>query len=74
LTFAKHGVSGIINTIPFTCMPGNIVTALMKSFSEDYPDIPCLHMVYDGNEQAGAGTKLEAFMSQAISIWQERNK
>ncbi len=71
---AKHGVSGIINTIPFTCMPGNIVTALMKSFSEDYPDIPCLHMVYDGNEQAGSETKLEAFMSQAISVWQEKNK
>ena len=71
---AKHGVSGIVNTIPFTCMPGNVVTALMKSFSEDYPDIACLHMVYDGNEQAGSETKLEAFMAQAIAIWQERNK
>lgn len=71
---AKRGASGIINTMPFTCMPGTIVTALMKGFSEDYPDIACLHMAYDGQEHAGSDTKLEAFMAQAVSVWQEKNK
>lgn len=73
IDLVRKGASGIINTMPFSCMPGTIVTALMKSFSEDYPDIACIHMAYDGQEHAGSETKLEAFMSQAKRLWQEKN-
>jgi len=71
---AKRGASGIINTMPFNCMPGTIVTALMKGFSEDYPDIPYLHMAYDGQEHAGSEIKLEAFMAQATRVCLEKSR
>jgi predicted CoA-substrate-specific enzyme activase len=71
---AKKGASGIINTMPFTCMPGTIVTALMKKFEEDYPDVACLHMAYDGQEHAGSDTRIEAFMFQATGLWQEKKE
>lgn len=28
----RRGASGVVNVIPFTCMPGTIVNALMKRF------------------------------------------
>ncbi len=63
--FARQGVSGLVNAMPFNCMPGTIVAALLKKFSEDYEGFPYISMSYDGNEQAGAITRLEAFMHQA---------
>jgi predicted CoA-substrate-specific enzyme activase len=63
--FTKHGVSGVINVMPFNCMPGTIVTALLKKFSEDHGGFPYLSLSYDGNEQANAMTRLEAFVHQA---------
>ncbi len=62
--FARHGVSGVLNAMPFNCMPGTIVAALLKRFSEDYDGFPYLSMSYDGHEQANAMTRLEAFVHQ----------
>jgi predicted CoA-substrate-specific enzyme activase len=64
--FTRHGVSGVVNAMPFNCMPGTIVTALLKKFSEDHGDFPYISMSYDGNEQANQMTRLEAFIHQAI--------
>lgn len=63
--YFEHGFSGIVNTIPFNCIPGTIVTALMKKFREDHNEIPFLNLVYDGDAQAGEEMRLEAFMYQA---------
>ncbi len=63
--YVRQGASGIINTMPFGCMPGTIVSALLKRFSEDYDGFPYLSLSYDGHEQANAMTRLEAFMHQA---------
>jgi len=63
--FTRHGVSGIINAMPFNCMPGTIVAALLKKFSEDYDGFPYLSQSYDGHEQSNAMTRLEAFVHQA---------
>ncbi len=59
------GCTGIANVMPFTCMPGTIVTSLFKKFSADYDDLPVLNMAYDGLEQANTQTRIEAFMHQA---------
>ena len=40
LDMKERGVAGIINVIPFTCMPGTIVNAVMKRFREDHGDMP----------------------------------
>jgi len=62
--FAAKGASGIISAMPFGCMPGTIVSALLKGFKED-AGIPCLSVAYDGSEANCSGIQLEAFMHQA---------
>jgi predicted CoA-substrate-specific enzyme activase len=59
-----RGASGVVNVIPFTCMPGNIVNAIMKRFREDNGNLPYLPLSMDGQEQSGTRTRLEAFMHQ----------
>lgn len=71
IDFAKRGASGIVNIMPFTCMPGTIVSTLLKRYREENNNIPILNMAYDGQEQTNTLTRLEAFMHQARQ-YQER--
>jgi predicted CoA-substrate-specific enzyme activase len=64
IDFVKKGASGIISTMPFGCMPGTIVEALLKGIKED-TDIPFLSIAYDGAEANCSEIRLEAFMHQA---------
>jgi predicted CoA-substrate-specific enzyme activase len=73
IDFAKRGASGIVNIMPFTCMPGTIVSALLKRYREENNNIPILNMAYDGQEQTNTLTRLEAFMHQAKE-YQHRNR
>ncbi|MGA1825928.1 MAG: acyl-CoA dehydratase activase [bacterium] len=66
--FREKGVDGIINIMPFTCMPGNITTALLKKFCDQHEAFPCLNISYDGLEQTNMRTRLEAFMYQASQL------
>jgi len=63
--FARRGASGVVNIMPFTCMPGTIVSTLLKRYREENHNIPILNMAYDGQEQTNTLTRLEAFMYQA---------
>ncbi len=72
IDFAKRGASGIVNIMPFTCMPGTIVSTLLKRYREENNNIPILNMAYDGQEQTNTLTRLEAFMYQAKEF-QNRN-
>jgi predicted nucleotide-binding protein (sugar kinase/HSP70/actin superfamily) len=67
IDYIHKGASGIINVMPFTCMPGTIVSALAKRMKENYPDIPWLDLSIDGNEGVNLDTRLEAFVYQAKS-------
>jgi predicted nucleotide-binding protein (sugar kinase/HSP70/actin superfamily) len=60
----ERGASGIINAMPFGCMPGTIVTALLMGVSRDY-GIPCISIPYDGTDSPTLEIQLEAFMEQA---------
>ncbi|MGD2079856.1 MAG: acyl-CoA dehydratase activase [Nitrospirota bacterium] len=62
--FAEKGCSGVINAMPFGCMPGTIVTALMRAVSRDF-DLPAISIPYDGTESSAIEMQLEAFMDQA---------
>ncbi|MCK5139096.1 MAG: CoA protein activase, partial [Thermodesulfovibrionia bacterium] len=64
IDFVKIGASGIINVMPFGCMPGTIVSALLKGLKQD-AGIPCLSIAYDGSEGTCSEIQLEAFMHQA---------
>ncbi len=67
----EKGASGIINIMPFTCMPGTIVSAILKRFREEHQHFPILNMAYDGQEQTNTLTRLEAFMYQAKEYQQQ---
>jgi len=60
----EKGASGIINAMPFGCMPGTIVTALLRGISRDY-GIPFISIPYDGTESLTTEIQLEAFIDQA---------
>ncbi|MBI5195545.1 MAG: CoA protein activase [Nitrospirae bacterium] len=59
----EKGASGIVNAMPFGCMPGTIVTALLRAISKDY-NIPSISVPYDGTESITTAIQLEAFMHQ----------
>jgi predicted nucleotide-binding protein (sugar kinase/HSP70/actin superfamily) len=63
--YAKRGVSGIVNVMPFSCMPGTIAGALLKRVREDHDNIPLLTIAYEGQQDTQTVTRLEAFMHQA---------
>jgi predicted nucleotide-binding protein (sugar kinase/HSP70/actin superfamily) len=65
IDYMNEGLSGIINTMPFTCMPGTIVTAISKKLREDFGNFPWLNLAYEGQEDSNEITRLEAFMHQA---------
>jgi predicted nucleotide-binding protein (sugar kinase/HSP70/actin superfamily) len=61
----KTGISGIANILPFTCMPGTVVTALADRFKRDHDNIPYVSIAYDGQEDTAIDLRLQAFMHQA---------
>ncbi len=61
IDLVENGAAGIINAMPFGCMPGTIVTALLKAVSREC-GIPCISIPYDGSESLATMLQLEAFM------------
>ena len=62
----EHGASGIVNAMPFGCMPGTIVTALLKAVSDRH-GVPCISIPYDGTESPAVQLQLEAFMEAIMT-------
>lgn len=62
--FVRKGAAGLVNIMPFACMPGTVVNSLFKRFREEHYNIPFLNLAYDGQEQSQTRTRLEAFMYQ----------
>ncbi len=63
--FARLGLAGVLNILPFTCMPGLVVTGLAETIRADHDHIPWLDVVYDAQGGTNLHTRLEAFMYQA---------
>ncbi len=60
----KDHVSGVVNVMPFTCMPGTISAAILKRVHQEKGLFPILSIAYDGQEDATFQTRLEAFAHQ----------
>jgi predicted CoA-substrate-specific enzyme activase len=72
VALAHQGVSGIINAIPFGCMPGMIVAGVMQAVKKDYT-MPFITIPYDGTKSSTNEMLLEAFMDQAAARAKIRN-
>ena len=70
IDFIDKGVSGIVNAMPFTCMPGTISSAVMRLIQNKY-NIPVLNVAYDGQGTTNILTRLEAFMYQVKEYYKE---
>lgn len=73
IDYINRGVSGIMNVMPFTCMPGTIATAVLKRVREEHNNIPLLNIAYEGQGDSQTLTRIEAFMHQARSFKQGKN-
>jgi predicted nucleotide-binding protein (sugar kinase/HSP70/actin superfamily) len=72
IDYIGRDAAGIVNVMPFTCMPGTIATAVLKRVREDYGNIPLLNLAYEGQGDSQTLTRLEAFMHQARAYGQAR--
>ncbi len=61
----EQGVSGIVNILPFTCMPGTLIASVSPTFRKDHENVPWVNIAYDGQDDSGIQTRLQAFMHQA---------
>lgn len=64
IDYINLGVSGIVNVMPFTCMPGNIATILLERIKEDNNNIPVINLHYDGQKEGNTEARLETFVFQ----------
>ena len=63
---AKHGVDGIVDISPFTCMNGVVSEAIYPKLSRDYSGIPIRNFYFDG-QQTDLGRDLGVFLDMARS-------
>lgn len=71
--YVEEGFDGIVNIIPFHCMPGTVVNGVLERFQKDFYGMPCLKLSFDGQEQTNEETRLEAFMHQAYQRMEGRS-
>ncbi len=74
IDYIVNGAHGIVNAMPFTCMPGTVVNAILKRLREENSNIPYLNMVFDGNEDSNSMTRMEAFVHQARDFMERKNR
>ncbi|WP_167613553.1 acyl-CoA dehydratase activase [Maribellus sediminis] len=70
---AGKSISGVVNILPFTCMPGTINCTVSQNLRQKYHGLPWENFAYDGNDNIGVDTRFEAFMFQ-VKEFHERQK
>ncbi|HEX2921922.1 MAG TPA: acyl-CoA dehydratase activase [Bacteroidales bacterium] len=60
----ERGVSGIAAILPFTCMPGTLISSVSDSFRKEHENIPFINIAYDGQDNVSFETRLQAFVYQ----------
>jgi predicted nucleotide-binding protein (sugar kinase/HSP70/actin superfamily) len=63
---AGHGIDGVVNILPFTCMPGTINCTVSQGLRNKHNGLPWENFAYDGHDSVGLDTRFEAFMHQVF--------
>ncbi len=74
IDFVESGCGGVVNCMPFTCMPGNVVQAISTRVKGDLGDVPWLNIAYEGPGDPTEDLKIEAFVDQAEQWFKKRKK
>jgi predicted CoA-substrate-specific enzyme activase len=64
IEYHNQGFGGVVNSMPFSCMPSTIVSSLTRRVSADCDNMPILNLSFDGQEDSTLTTRLEAFVEQ----------
>lgn len=64
IEYYKKGFGGVVNVMPFTCMPSTFVTTQTARISRECNNMPILNISFDGQEDPAITTRLEAFVDQ----------
>lgn len=73
--YLKKGVSGLVNVIPFACMPGNVQAAILKRVREETGErLPILTVPCDGQKSMGVRMRLEAFVEQVKEYYEVKRE
>jgi len=62
--YHHQGFGGVVNVMPFSCMPSTVVSSQTMRVSADCADMPILNLSFDGQEDSTLTTRLEAFVEQ----------
>jgi len=71
--YAEHGFNGIVNVIPFGCMPGTATSMLLHQFRQEH-SLPVFNLVVDGSKDPGQDIRLEAFYHQCCEHMRQRHR
>ncbi len=69
---AEKKISGVVNILPFTCMPGTINCTVSQNLRKQHNGLPWENFAYDGQENVGTETRFEAFMYQVRKYAESR--
>lgn len=61
---ARNGAAGVVNVMPFSCMPGIVVASIATRLRRDFDQLPWLDIIFDGQRITNIRTRLEAFVHQ----------
>lgn len=62
--YSLEGFGGVVNVMPFSCMPSTVVSTQTMRVSAECGDMPILNLSFDGQEDSTLTTRLEAFVEQ----------
>jgi predicted CoA-substrate-specific enzyme activase len=68
IEYYHDGFSGVVNAMPFTCMPSTIVSGISPNISNQCGGMPILNLSFDGQEDSTLTTRLEAFVESARNL------
>jgi predicted CoA-substrate-specific enzyme activase len=64
IEYHHQGFGGVVNAMPFSCMPSTVVSTQTRRISADCNNMPILNLSFDGQEDSTLTTRLEAFVEQ----------
>ena len=70
--YAKRGLDGIINVIPFNCMPGLTVVGFIPKFRKDNNNIPFVSIEYDGFQDSTREIRIDTFIVQVKERYENK--
>ncbi len=71
---AGKQIDGVVNILPFTCLPGTINSTVSQDLRNKHNGLPWENFAYDGDDNIGLDTRFEAFMHQVYNYYSRKKE